>query len=306
MGPQGGRQLPWPHRNQPSPALRTIPRRRQIAPPHPRSIRPMEQLGNLHVTNLPDGPAPHARVPALPRYPGAATVSRVTTKSDWACFFDAHAPEYMKNGFTRHTAAEVNFLVQHLELRPGMRILDVGCGTGRHSVELARRGFDMTGVDLSEAMLAEARKAAESAGVRCQFIQCDAAHYHPDRSYDAAICLCEGAFCLVGQGDDPIGRDLAILRNIAEALLPGGRFMLTALNAARLIRGHDKPGFHGQFDLRTLIETGDLETGPAGHAVRITSRQRHYFATELDARESALRVRAIRRQMRDCASAFPR
>ncbi len=188
----------------------------------------------------------------------------------------------MDNVFARNTLAEVDFLVQHLHLRPGMRILDIGCGTGRHDVELARRGFDVTGIDLSASMLAEARKAADAEGVRCRFVECDATRYEPDRSYDAAICLCEGAFCLLGQGDDPIGRDLSILRNLAASLVSGGRLMLTTLNAARMIRAFDKPGSTGQFDLTTLVQTGTFNAGSPDKPVQVTLRERMYVAGELN------------------------
>jgi SAM-dependent methyltransferase len=206
----------------------------------------------------------------------------VTTESGWARFFNAHAAVYMKNCFTRNTLAEVDFLVLHLKLRPGMQILDVGCGTGRHSVELARRGFDVTGIDLSEAMLAEAHKAAESAGAACRFIQCDVASWQADRSYDAVICLCEGAFGLLGQDEDPIERDLSILRRIAGALVSDGRFMLTTLNAARAIRACDAPGFQGSFDPRTLVLTATCDAANPNCPTLATVRERHYTATELE------------------------
>ena len=70
-------------------------------------------------------------------------------KSTWEQFFDAHAPIYEQNEFTKNTVREVDFLLEELELPPGASILDVGCGTGRHSIELAKRGYTLTGVDLS-------------------------------------------------------------------------------------------------------------------------------------------------------------
>lgn len=87
-------------------------------------------------------------------------------KDNWENFFDGHAPEYMENIFTKNTLAQVDFLIEELDLTPGQFILDVGCGTGRHAVELAKRGFDVTGVDLSAGMLAQARQAADAAGVK--------------------------------------------------------------------------------------------------------------------------------------------
>ncbi len=73
-------------------------------------------------------------------------------RKTWQTFFDAHAPEYMKNCLTTNTVAEVGFVIRELGVRPGSLILDIGCGTGRHAVELARRGNRVTGVDQSAGM----------------------------------------------------------------------------------------------------------------------------------------------------------
>lgn len=86
----------------------------------------------------------------------------MTGKSVWEEFFDAHAPIYEENVFTKNTIQEVNFLTEELAVRDGGSILDVGCGTGRHSIELARRGYAVTGLDLSAEMLARAADAARS------------------------------------------------------------------------------------------------------------------------------------------------
>jgi cyclopropane fatty-acyl-phospholipid synthase-like methyltransferase len=156
--------------------------------------------------------------------------------NEWEEFFDGHAPVYMDNSFTKNTVEEVEFVLEELRLPPGSRILDVGCGTGRHAVELARRGYQLTGVDISSGMLAEAAKAAREAGVEVELIHADATQFTSERLFDAAICLCEGAFSLLGSEDDPIEHDLAILRNIRAVLKPGARFVLTTANACRLIR----------------------------------------------------------------------
>ncbi|HVB74545.1 MAG TPA: hypothetical protein VNE38_13400, partial [Ktedonobacteraceae bacterium] len=65
----------------------------------------------------------------------------MTTKNQWEAFFDNHAPHYMQNVFTRNTLAEVDFLLEVLSIAAGASILDMGCGTGRHAIELARRGY---------------------------------------------------------------------------------------------------------------------------------------------------------------------
>ncbi len=88
--------------------------------------------------------------------------------------FDAHAPIYDENIFTKNTIQEVDFLLEEFQLAPGSSILDMGCGTGRHSIELAKRGYLITGVDLSSQMLGRAAAAAREAKVKVEWIHSDA------------------------------------------------------------------------------------------------------------------------------------
>jgi cyclopropane fatty-acyl-phospholipid synthase-like methyltransferase len=83
----------------------------------------------------------------------------MSEKSTWERFFDAHAPIYEENLFTKNTIREVEFLLEELRLPPGGAVLDVGCGTGRHAIELAKRGYVVTGLDLSSQMLSRAAEA---------------------------------------------------------------------------------------------------------------------------------------------------
>ena len=208
-------------------------------------------------------------------------------------FFDSHAPYYDQNPFTQNTLAEVDFILSIFPLVPGMAILDMGCGTGRHAVELAERGFRVTGVDISEGMLAEARKKAEAAGVEVSWVHADASaplDLHPPSPasisgqangdqkvgsremeegelFDAAISLCEGGFGLIGPSEDPVAHDLAILKNIARALKPYAPFLLTALNGYQVIRQmKDEHVEAGRFDPATMVsnyeDQWDLPEGP--------------------------------------------
>lgn len=88
----------------------------------------------------------------------------------WQRFFEVEAPTYMDNVFTENTEFEVAFLFEELDLSEGDRVLDVGCGTGRHAIRLAEKGIRVTAIDLSAEMLTVARKAAESAEVEAEFV----------------------------------------------------------------------------------------------------------------------------------------
>jgi SAM-dependent methyltransferase len=201
--------------------------------------------------------------------------------SVWQRFFDGFASQYEGEAFTRNTVDEVAFLVDLLDLPSGARILDVGCGTGRHSVALAARGYRMTGLDISAGMLAEARAAAEAAGVELELVQADATDFSLPRAFEAAICLCEGAFTLIGD-DDPVEHDLAILANVRAAIVPGSPFVLTASNAMRLIREatHEQVAA-GVFDSMTQSQSRDMQWEDAGGRHSLAVRERGYVPTEL-------------------------
>lgn len=202
--------------------------------------------------------------------------------SNWQQFFDGFAPQYMGVPFVSNTVAEVDFVIEETGIAPGSRVLDVGCGTGRHAVELAKRGYRVTGVDLSPGMLAEARKAADEAGVEIELVHSNAAEYRSEAVFDAAICLCEGAFGLLGDADDASDRDLAILRAIHGALKPGAAFVLTALSGLRMVRQHTPEEVaSGAFDPITMSEHSTMEVeGPEGTRA-IELRERGYAPTEL-------------------------
>lgn len=147
-------------------------------------------------------------------------------------------PAYLRNAFTYGTEQEVEFLVAELGLRPGDRVLDAGCGPGRHSLALARRGMDVVGVDLSPEFVALARAAADAAGTaNVRFEVGDVRALAYDGEFDAVVCLCQGGFGLLGGGPD----EDAVMARFAAALRPGGRLALSAFNAYFVVR-HPEPG----------------------------------------------------------------
>jgi SAM-dependent methyltransferase len=143
---------------------------------------------------------------------------------------------YLRYSFTKGTEQEVDFLVDCLALAPGARILDVGCGPGRHAHGLGRRGFDVVGVDISERFVALARENAP-AGAAVTFERADARALAFDSEFDAVISLCQGAFGLSdGGGVTTLDPDRTVLDGMARALRPGGRLVLSAFSAYFQVR----------------------------------------------------------------------
>lgn len=159
--------------------------------------------------------------------------------NDWYRPVAAHLGEaYLRYSFTYGTAQEVEFLTAELGLENGGRLLDVGCGPGRHAVEFARKGIDVVGVDISPDFAALARSRARDAGVNVAVFEMDAHELPFEDEFDAAISLCEGAF---GLGLD----DLRILRGMARALKSGGRVAAGAPNVFYVVEHLSETG---QFD----------------------------------------------------------
>lgn len=107
--------------------------------------------------------------------------------------------------------------------------------TGRHDISLALRGYRVTGLDFSRGMLNQAEKDAEAADAELTFLSEDATSFVIDDSFDGVICMCEGAFGLLGSSDDPIGQPLPILKSVQNAMRPGAKCLFTVLNGYAMV-----------------------------------------------------------------------
>ncbi|MCL2434817.1 MAG: class I SAM-dependent methyltransferase, partial [Lentimicrobiaceae bacterium] len=106
------------------------------------------------------------------------------------------------------------------------RILDVGCGTGRHAIELTRRGYSVTGIDLSESQIKRAREKAQAGNLSINF-QCQDARNLPfSNEFDIAIMLCEGGFSLMETDE----MNYEILKSVTKSLKPQAKLIFTTLN----------------------------------------------------------------------------
>lgn len=204
----------------------------------------------------------------------------MTSSSNWENFFDSHASIYNDNVFTKNTLAEVDFLIEELGISPGASVLDVGCGTGRHTIELARRGYLVTGLDMSSGMLAQAEKAAKEAQVSVQWVKSDATSFSLNEKFDAAICLCEGSFGLLDGSEEAIAHPLAILGNISSALKPQAKSLFTVLNGLAMIRRHTQEDVdQDSFDPLTISEVSEHPPAPGQDIIQV--RERGFVPTEI-------------------------
>ena len=156
---------------------------------------------------------------------------------------------YLRYSFTRGTSAEVDGIVAMTDLDAGSRVLDVGCGPGRHAIELARRGHRVHGVDISERFVELARSSAASEHLDGVSVEvADARSLAFDREFDLVISLCQGAFGLTGgpgaaTEDGPFELDEPVLAGMARAVRPGGLVVVSAFSAyfqVRHLEDHDR------------------------------------------------------------------
>lgn len=147
-------------------------------------------------------------------------------KQWYEALFENYGEKYDKESFTQGTLGECDFLEKELNYNKSLKILDVGCGTGRHSIEMARRGYNMTGVDLSASQLERAKKKADEQGVPIPFLQADARNLPFDDEFDVAIMLCEGGFPLMETDE----MNYEILKNVTKSLKDKAKFIFTTLN----------------------------------------------------------------------------
>jgi SAM-dependent methyltransferase len=174
---------------------------------------------------------------------------------DWSSFADHMGASYLRYSFTKGTANEVAFLWDELGLQPGMRVLDVGCGPGRHALALAARGAQVVGIDIAPRFVELGNEAAATNGLSATFMVGDARALPFVGEFDAVISLCQGGFGLVGRAVDG-SADAAVLDGMIRALKPGGRIALSAFSAYFQLR-HLEPT--DLFDAGTAVNTEATE-----------------------------------------------
>jgi len=211
----------------------------------------------------------------------------MTDPSDWTVgYFDEPYTELHPFPDAAHTDREVEALAELLPPVPA-RILDVGCGPGRHAVGLARRGYGVVGVDTSPPFLAAARASADGLA-NIEFLECDMRALAFEGEFDAALSL----FTAWGYFDDR--QNQHILDRVARALRPGGRLIMELASRDWLMRVYASRDFVELRDgsIVAIERTFDPVSGvntvtnrwrtPTGESQQRQHRVRAYTPTELD------------------------
>lgn len=212
-------------------------------------------------------------------------------------YFDIYGPMLSEE----RTAREVEGIIRLLDVPQGSRILDLACGHGRHAIPLAQRGYQITGLDLSEIFLDRAQAEAQARGVTIRWVHSDMREIPFADEFDAIINI----FTAFGYFEND-AEDQQVLHQVHKALRPGGHFVLDLMHRDALVRGFqlfdvsrrdngvvvtEERHFDqlaGRTSVRVTLFYSDGRRTELGHVVR------SYTLTELAGmlRRSALEVQA--------------
>jgi 2-polyprenyl-3-methyl-5-hydroxy-6-metoxy-1,4-benzoquinol methylase len=198
--------------------------------------------------------------------------------------------KYDNEVYVHGTIGECDFFEKEIGCNKSLRILDIGCGTGRHSIELAKRGYSIVGIDQSESLLKRAREKASEQKVQVDFQKHDARNLAFLHEFDLVIMICEGAFPLMETDE----MNFQILKNAAKALPPKGNFIFTTLNGLFPLFHSVKDFFDSQkkegnakcdvlsFDLMTFREHNTVSVeDDFGNTKELKCNERYYVPSEI-------------------------
>ena len=216
--------------------------------------------------------------------------------------FVNYGKKYDNESFAQGTVGECDFIEKEIGYNKATKILDIGCGTGRHSIELARRGYIVVGIDLSESLLKRAKEKASEQKLQIVFQKHDARDLPFLHEFDLVIMLCEGAFPLMETDE----MNFQILQNAANVLKPKGKLIFTTLNglfplfhsvkeflASETKEGNAKCGSLS-FDLMTFREHSTLDVeDDLGNKKELQCNERYYVPSEITWLLRTLNLRTV-------------
>lgn len=207
-----------------------------------------------------------------------------------ALYDENYAKIYDQECYTQGTIGECDFIEKEIKYNKSFRILDVGCGTGRHAIELTTRGYKVVGVDLSESQLQRAKEKAKIKKLQIDFERHDARNLPFKNQFDLVIMLCEGSFPLMETDE----MNYEILKNVSVSLKQCGKFIFTTLNGLFPIHNSTEKFYASNkaekttecekniFDLMTFREHNIVTIhDDLGNKRTLQANQRYYIPPEI-------------------------
>lgn len=211
-------------------------------------------------------------------------------KQWYELLFENYARKYDEECYVQGTKGECDFIEQEINCDKSLKIIDIGCGTGRHSIELAKRGYDIIGIDLSESQLKRAREKAKEQMVEIDFQKGDARNLPFESEFDLVIMLCEGGFSLMETDE----MNFEILKNATKSLKDNGKIIFTTLNGLFPLyhsveqffsdaSGNENATYRSStFDLMTLRDHHTIVVeDDSGDKIELNCNERYYVPSEI-------------------------
>ncbi|MBN1434695.1 class I SAM-dependent methyltransferase [Candidatus Fermentibacterales bacterium] len=164
-------------------------------------------------------------------------------------FWESHWPLMFPEEVMEAASGQVDQLVALTSARSGEKVLDLCCGPGRHSIELARLGFRVTGVDRTRAFVEAAGKSALEQGLDIEWVECDMRDFERANGFDIAVSM----YTSFGYFED-VADDLRVLANVRRSLRPGGRLLIEIMGKEVLARIFQERGWSEHDGLVQLQE----------------------------------------------------
>ena len=212
-------------------------------------------------------------------------------KKQWyEALFENYGLKYDSENFTHGTVGECDFIEKEINFDKSLKIIDIGCGTGRHTIELSKRGYNVTGIDLSESQLKRAKEKAAENNLNIDFQQQDARNLPFNHEFDVAIMLCEGGFSLMETDE----MNFEILKNVTKALKPNAKFIFTTSNGLfplynsvddfheSVVEDGNSICSNNNFDLMTFRGNSIVDfEDDLGNKKRLECNERYYVPCEI-------------------------
>jgi len=167
------------------------------------------------------------------------------TNDFWVTFLDKMFPK----GIEIKTKEEIDKIISLLELEGNENILDLCCGVGRHSLELARRGFNIKGIDRTEFYLDRAKETAKKENLQIEFILEDMRNFCQEDNFDIVLNI----FTSFGYFED-INDDKKVLKNVYKSLKQNGKFLIEILGKEVLAKRFRERDWHEEDGVMYLEE----------------------------------------------------